>query len=136
MKPISIQLYSLREESKKDFVAVLRQVAEMGYSGVEPAGLHGLSPVEARRIVEDLGMVVSSNHGPWPNPDNLSEVIDVYLTDEPRLRGWLTHIRQEGKVQAGFLRKILRSGDPPPKTTDPMDRRSYVTGELADYIEH
>lgn len=78
MKPISVQLYSLREEAKKDFVGVLRQVAAMGYKGVEPAGLFGLDPGEARKIIEDMGMVISSNHGPWPSRDNLPEVIDVF----------------------------------------------------------
>lgn len=77
MKPIGVQLYSLREPAAKDFVGVLRAVAKIGFKGVEPAGLYGLKPVEARKIVEDLGMVVSSNHGPWPNRDNLNEVIDV-----------------------------------------------------------
>ncbi|HUT23689.1 MAG TPA: sugar phosphate isomerase/epimerase [Sumerlaeia bacterium] len=77
MKPISIQLYSLREEAQKDFVGVLKSVAEMGYKGVEPAGFHGMEPKAVRRLVEDLGMVVSSNHGPWPDEDNVSEVVDV-----------------------------------------------------------
>ncbi len=77
MKPISVQLYSLREEAQDDFVGALRSVAEIGFKGVEPAGLFGLDPADARKIIEDLGMVVSSNHGPWPNRDNLDEVIDV-----------------------------------------------------------
>lgn len=76
-KPISVQLYSLREESKTDFPGVLEFVAKAGYKGVEPAGLYGLKPVEARKMIEGLGMVVSSNHGPWPNRDNLAEVIEV-----------------------------------------------------------
>ena len=77
MKPISIQLYSLREEAKNDFAAVLKSVAEIGYRGVEPAEFYGLKPREFRRRVEDLGMTISSNHGPWPNRDNLNEVVDV-----------------------------------------------------------
>ena len=77
MKPISIQLYSLREEAQKDFAGVLRSVAEMGYRGVEPAGLFDVKPADARKIIDDLGMVVSSNHGPWPSSENLQEVIDV-----------------------------------------------------------
>jgi len=77
MKPISVQLYSLRDQAQKDFRGVLQKVAEIGYKGVEPAGLHGMAPGEARKTIEDLGMVVSSNHGPWPNRDNLNEVIDV-----------------------------------------------------------
>jgi sugar phosphate isomerase/epimerase len=75
MKPISLQLYSLREKSKADFPAVIKAVAAIGYTGVEPAGLYGLSPAEFRRLVEAEGMVISSSHGPWASPENLSEVI-------------------------------------------------------------
>jgi sugar phosphate isomerase/epimerase len=77
VKPIGLQLYSLREESRNDFVGVLRKVAEIGFRGVEPAGFYGLSPQEFRRIVESEGMVVSSSHGPWAKPENLQEVIDT-----------------------------------------------------------
>jgi sugar phosphate isomerase/epimerase len=77
MKPISIQLYSLRERSKEDFPGVIKAVAAMGYAGVEPAGFYGLAPKEFRRLVEAEGMVVSSSHGPWASPDNLAEVIDT-----------------------------------------------------------
>ena len=77
MKPLSIQLYTLRERAAKDFVGVLKAVAEIGYAGVEPAGLFGHGPSEVRKIVEDLGMTVSSNHQPWPNRENLNEVIEV-----------------------------------------------------------
>ncbi len=77
MKPISVQLYSVREEAKNDFVGVLKRIAAMGYKGVEPAGFHNLKPAEFRKIVEDLGMKTSSSHGPWANPENLQEVIDT-----------------------------------------------------------
>ncbi len=76
-KPISLQLYSLREESSTDFTGVLKSVAQIGYRGVEPAGFYHLSPKEFRNIVEDLGMVVSSSHGPWATLANTSEVIDT-----------------------------------------------------------
>lgn len=75
--PIAVQLYSLREESKTDFQQVLKKVAEIGYDGVEPAGFYGLTPRDFRRLVEDLGMRVSSSHTPWATPDNLYEVIDT-----------------------------------------------------------
>ncbi|HBC86914.1 MAG TPA: hypothetical protein DCZ94_08175 [Lentisphaeria bacterium] len=73
VKPISVQLYSLREESKKDFTAVLKRVAQIGYKGVEPAGFYNYKPVELRKVVEDLGMKISSSHGPWATPTNLAE---------------------------------------------------------------
>jgi len=77
VKPIGVQLYTLRETAGHDFVGVLKSVAAMGYLGVEPAGLFGHQPSEIREIVGDLGMTVSSNHQPWPDRDNLNEVIDV-----------------------------------------------------------
>ncbi|MBU0716066.1 MAG: sugar phosphate isomerase/epimerase [Verrucomicrobia bacterium] len=77
MKPISLQLYTLREEAKTDFVGVLKRVAAIGYKGVEPAGLHEIEPKEFKRIVKDLGMVISSTHSPWARADNLPETIAV-----------------------------------------------------------
>ena len=77
MKPISLQLYTLRELAAKDLFDVLKKVAEIGYKGVEPAGLYDNDPAEVRKCVEDLGMTVSSNHQPWPSRDNLQEVIEV-----------------------------------------------------------
>lgn len=76
-RPVSLQLYSLREAAAKDFPAVIRAVGEIGYAGVETAGFHGLKPKEVRKLVEDQGMVISSFHGPWAKPDNLQEVIDT-----------------------------------------------------------
>jgi len=75
--PISVQLYSLREEAKADFPGVLKAVADMGYVGVEPAGLHGMKPEEVRKLLDDLGLVASSTHGPFPTADNISEIVDT-----------------------------------------------------------
>ena len=48
-KPISVQLYSLREESTRDFDAVLGRLASIGYQGVEPFNLFGKSPQAFKR---------------------------------------------------------------------------------------
>jgi len=72
-----LQLYTLREASKTDFVGVLKRVAAIGYKGVEPAGFYGLEPKEFKRIVEDLGLIISSTHSPWARADNLPETIDL-----------------------------------------------------------
>ncbi|MFA7229960.1 MAG: sugar phosphate isomerase/epimerase [Victivallaceae bacterium] len=77
MKPISVQLYSLRAEAEKDFVGVLKRLAKIGYKGVEPAGFWNLTPKELKKIVTDLGMKISSTHSPWANPQNLNQVIEV-----------------------------------------------------------
>ncbi len=75
--PISIQLYTLREEAARDFPAVLERLGRIGYAGVEPAGLHGLSPQEFRRCVEDAGMVVSSAHADLPRGGDANAILDL-----------------------------------------------------------
>jgi len=77
MTPLSVQLYSLREQSATDFDAVLSALAEIGFKGVEPFHLFGKSPTEFRAQVEDLGMRISSSHYPWANRTEPQELIDT-----------------------------------------------------------
>jgi len=75
-KPIAVQLYTLREESEADFPAVLERLGRIGYQGVEPAGLHGLSPGEFTRHLEDAELEVSSAHVPAPIGDKANKILD------------------------------------------------------------
>lgn len=64
---IGIQLYSIREEMKKDPMGSLTKVAEMGYKYVEHANyvnrkLYGWTPKEFRKILDDLGLKMPSGH--------------------------------------------------------------------------
>ena len=77
MKPVSVQLYSLRQESQQDFDGILERLAAIGYQGVEPFNLYGKTPESFKAQVEDLGMVVSSTHHPWANRADTSEVVDT-----------------------------------------------------------
>ena len=66
-KIIGLQLYSLREDMKKNPEATLKQIAAMGYKEVETAGykegkLYGYAPKDFRKLVEGLGMKVTSAH--------------------------------------------------------------------------
>ncbi len=38
LRPLAVQLSSLRKEAQKDFVRVLRKVAKIGYQAIEPDG--------------------------------------------------------------------------------------------------
>jgi len=76
MKPIALQLYSLREEAAADFAGVLRTVADIGYVGVEFAGLHGQAPAAIKTIVDDLGLQVCSAHMALPTSENAAQLID------------------------------------------------------------
>ena len=76
-KPISVQLYSLREESAQNFDAVLERLAAIGYKGVEPFNLYGKTPQAFRSQTEDLGLAISSSHHPWANRAPVNEVVDT-----------------------------------------------------------
>jgi sugar phosphate isomerase/epimerase len=60
--PIAVQLYSVREDSAKDFPATIKAVAELGYEAVEFAGYHGLSAQEIKTILDDLGIKAAGTH--------------------------------------------------------------------------
>ncbi len=76
---ISVQLYSLREQMKDgNHLPILKKLAELGYKGVECAGFYGLKPKEYRKMVEELGMVVSGNHAGIPDVGKEQEAIDIH----------------------------------------------------------
>ena len=59
--PISVQLYTLREETAA-VPAVLARLGAKGYVGVELAGFGSLTPPQLRQALDDAGLVVSSAH--------------------------------------------------------------------------
>lgn len=68
-KDVTIQLYSVRDLIKEgsDFNALLKKLAQMGYSSVEAANyndgkFYGLAPEDFKKAVEDAGMTVLSSH--------------------------------------------------------------------------
>lgn len=77
MAPLALQLYTLREQLADHFEAVIRQVAAIGYRGVETAGLYGPSPPRAAELFRELGLEVTSMHAPLPLLDHLDETIDL-----------------------------------------------------------
>ena len=80
MKPISVQLYSVREAAAEDFPAVLKTIADIGYKGVEFAGLHDMAPAEVKSIIDDLGLEVSSAHMAMPTKENAAQLIEECKT--------------------------------------------------------
>jgi sugar phosphate isomerase/epimerase len=59
---VAIQLYSLRNEMTKDFIGTLKKVKEMGYAGVEFAGLHGKDASEVSQALKEIGLIPVSAH--------------------------------------------------------------------------
>ena len=77
LKPIAVQLYSLRAQAEKDFVDILKKVADIGYKAVEPAGFWNIRPSEFKKIICDLGLRMYSSHSPWARSNNLGEVMEI-----------------------------------------------------------
>ena len=62
IRDLGVQLYSLREDSERDFPGVLEFVADTGYKAVEPAGLYNYTPKEFKKACDDLGLRIASAH--------------------------------------------------------------------------
>lgn len=62
--PVGVQLYSIRDSVEADMHAALAQVKELGYDGVEFAGLYGNKPADIRTWCEELGLNPISAHVP------------------------------------------------------------------------
>jgi sugar phosphate isomerase/epimerase len=75
--PIALQLYTIRDLLAQDYEGSLRNVADMGYMGVETANMFGGSPASAARLFRELGLTVTSAHSALPLGDQKQEVIDT-----------------------------------------------------------
>lgn len=94
--PVALQLYSVRDDMAADFAGTLKKVKEMGYEGVEFAGLFDHSAQEVKALCEENGLVALSAHVPFADmmadPSLLDEyaaigckyVVIPYLTEEYR----------------------------------------------------
>lgn len=60
--PVALQLYTVREDTARDFAGTVRQVAALGYAGVEFAGYGGLAPDAVRALLDETGLQAASAH--------------------------------------------------------------------------
>jgi sugar phosphate isomerase/epimerase len=74
---IAVQLYTLRDLTKNDYEGVVRQVAAMGYDGVETAGFEGTSVAAAAKLFKELGLTVVGAHSPFPVGTQKNEILDT-----------------------------------------------------------
>lgn len=78
MKPIALQLYTIREQLAHDWMGTLERIAEIGYIGVETAGF-GYAPSRQAAIdaYTEFGLQVMGAHGPLLTKENESEIVDM-----------------------------------------------------------
>lgn len=77
MVKTSLQLYSLKNETSKDFLGTLEKVAKMGYDGVEFAGFFDTPADVLKKKLDEVGLLAQGAHIPLPaletDLDNLIE---------------------------------------------------------------
>jgi len=84
MTRVALMLYSVRQAAAVDFESTLREVAALGYEGVELFDLHGHSPETVGAWLDELGLVAVGRHARLEDIETkLPE-----LAEEARVLGW------------------------------------------------
>ena len=79
--PIALQVYSVRDEAEKDFAGTMKKVKDMGYDGVELAGLYGNTAEFIRETLKEVGLVPISAHVPYEQlVGDLENTVATYVT--------------------------------------------------------
>lgn len=76
VRPLGVQLYTVRDRMKDGRDEVLRRIAEIGYGAVEPYDPLD-DPQGFRRVADDLGLVVSGTHAFDLLREDTGEVLDA-----------------------------------------------------------
>ena len=118
--PVAVQLYSVRDEMEKDFYGTIQKMKNLGYDGVEFAGLFGEEPAKIKEFCAEIGIVPISAHVPYydmlENPEKVLSgyaeigckyVVVPYLTEEcrPGTEGFAATV--EGIRKIGEAAKAL-----------------------------
>jgi sugar phosphate isomerase/epimerase len=81
LSAIGLQLYSVRDEMKRDFDGSLQKVAAIGYAEVEFAGYFDRSPRDVRAALDRVGLRAPSAHIPFDQIEkNLPAILDAAHT--------------------------------------------------------
>jgi len=117
---VALQLYSLREDCRKDFFGTLEKVAGMGYEGVEFAGFYGKSAGEVRDKLRELGLGVAGSHTSFDSlvlwafdkTVEFNEVLGNKNVIIPSLPGELRGGKKEWLSFANYLNELSRKLQP------------------------
>ncbi|NUS05427.1 MAG: sugar phosphate isomerase/epimerase [Nonomuraea sp.] len=78
-RPISVQLYTVRDQLAADRDGTLKRIAEIGYDAVEPFD-PTTDPKGFRQVIDDLGLTVSGTHAYALLSREPAEVFDAVAT--------------------------------------------------------
>ena len=112
---VAVQVYSVRDFAEQDMRGTLQKIKDMGYAGVEFAGLYGNSAEDVKAMCDEIGLVPISAHVALAEMrKDCDKVIKDYSTigckyivvpylnpaDRPGAEGWeqtIADIREIGK---------------------------------------
>ncbi len=76
--PVAVQLYSVRNDIQNDMKGTLIKLKEMGFDGVEFAGLYGNKPADIKAMCAEIGLCPISAHVPL---DDMLKDPEAVLSD-------------------------------------------------------
>jgi sugar phosphate isomerase/epimerase len=107
MTNVGLMLYSVREESARDFEGVLGRVGDLGYDGVELFDLHGHDPEVVRGWLDEHGLVAAGRHAGLDALEQslpaLAAELEVLGTDRIAL-SWIDPPESAAAAQAAVAR--------------------------------
>lgn len=110
--PIALQVSSIRADVKESFEGTMRKVKAMGYDGVELAGTCGMTAVECRKILDEIGLALMGAHVQLKQLEDPA-VLDDYCaaglkfiaipwvqvpTNEEEVNGYIARFRAVGEA--------------------------------------
>ncbi|MEW6357472.1 MAG: sugar phosphate isomerase/epimerase [Planctomycetota bacterium] len=118
---IALQMYTVRDDAKQDFIGTLRKVADIGYTAVEISAPAGMTAAVLKKLLDDLGLTPVGTHIPIDalekeldkNLDYYGELGVSYITcpwlPEDRRKdaaGW----KRTAKTLESIGKKIVKGG--------------------------
>lgn len=76
MPPISIQLWTIREQCSEDLPGSLQQLSDIGFRYIEPFSTHEMDMRAFKRLVDDSGLNISSSHVVWGSTDVIDKALE------------------------------------------------------------
>lgn len=111
---LTVQLYTLRQPLADDLHGTLKAVKDMGLEYVELAGYQGLTAVELKKVLDDLGLKVSAGHWSLDQVKNTSQVCEdahtlgtkhavlPWISEEVYAGGWVEFGKELEPVARAF----------------------------------
>lgn len=78
--PVCLQGYTVRDDFAQDFYGTLKKIADIGYAGVELAGLYGKNATELKAVLDDNNLTVPGAHVGLGDLANVEAALETYNT--------------------------------------------------------